>query len=526
MAQNRHGRKIKVAGSGLLARALQHELDHLAGKLYIDYLDSMDELIPVAQLARGRGRERGGAGVLADAPRGRTGAGHGRLPRAAAPSRSRPRRRSRDRTDGRPGRGRHRAAAAGRPGRHPAPDAGRRAARSSARTAGPDARRLRDPTPSRRSPTWTRAARARRLRPDRARAPCWTCRGTARSTCTRRCCRAIAARRPIPAAILAGDAETGVTLMRMDAGLDTGPIVAHAPRAARRGRDRARARGAPGRASGPSCSSATLPAWLAGRLDATPQPESGATLTRPLRRDDGRLDPASPAARLERQVRAYQPWPGSFLDDGRDASHRLAGLGARAVGATDAADASVEQGAIVADGDSVALVTADGWLRARRGPASRSQPDERPGLPPWAALTGVRTVTASAASTVDGARIGTRMTITEQPVDPRALVLRRAPQLGQRRCPAAAPRPAADARPRPTPGCLRRGSTGAARLVRGSRPARLSAHARWPTTSGPRRATSFEDIHTLPGALRARARRRTSGSTRSSRPRPARPTAA
>ena len=47
VAQNRHGKKIKVAGSGLLGRALQHELDHLDGKLYIDYLDSMDELMPV-----------------------------------------------------------------------------------------------------------------------------------------------------------------------------------------------------------------------------------------------------------------------------------------------------------------------------------------------------------------------------------------------------------------------------------------------------------------------------------------------
>jgi len=49
VAQNRVGRKIKVAGSGLLGRALQHELDHLDGKLYIDYLDSTDELIPVGQ---------------------------------------------------------------------------------------------------------------------------------------------------------------------------------------------------------------------------------------------------------------------------------------------------------------------------------------------------------------------------------------------------------------------------------------------------------------------------------------------
>ncbi|MFV2064442.1 MAG: peptide deformylase [Chloroflexota bacterium] len=49
-AQNRHGRKIKTVGTGLLARAMQHELDHLEGKLFIDYLESMDDLIPVSQL--------------------------------------------------------------------------------------------------------------------------------------------------------------------------------------------------------------------------------------------------------------------------------------------------------------------------------------------------------------------------------------------------------------------------------------------------------------------------------------------
>jgi peptide deformylase len=51
VAQNRLGKKVKVAGTGLLSRAMQHEIDHLAGKLYIDYLESMDELIPVGQLA-------------------------------------------------------------------------------------------------------------------------------------------------------------------------------------------------------------------------------------------------------------------------------------------------------------------------------------------------------------------------------------------------------------------------------------------------------------------------------------------
>ena len=57
VAQDRQGKKFKVAGSGLLGRALQHELDHLDGKLYIDYLDSMDELMAVGAVERGR---RGG----------------------------------------------------------------------------------------------------------------------------------------------------------------------------------------------------------------------------------------------------------------------------------------------------------------------------------------------------------------------------------------------------------------------------------------------------------------------------------
>jgi peptide deformylase len=57
VAQNRHGKRIKVNGRALLARAIQHELDHLQGKLYIDYLDSMDELINVAQMADDVGAE-------------------------------------------------------------------------------------------------------------------------------------------------------------------------------------------------------------------------------------------------------------------------------------------------------------------------------------------------------------------------------------------------------------------------------------------------------------------------------------
>lgn len=66
VARNRHGRKVKLAGSGLLSRALQHELDHLEGKLYIDHLDSMDELIPVSRTQEEAGKDtQEGAAVLA-----------------------------------------------------------------------------------------------------------------------------------------------------------------------------------------------------------------------------------------------------------------------------------------------------------------------------------------------------------------------------------------------------------------------------------------------------------------------------
>ena len=57
VAQDRNGRRIKVAGLGLLARALQHEIDHLNGKLYIDYLESMEELIPVVGSDEASGAE-------------------------------------------------------------------------------------------------------------------------------------------------------------------------------------------------------------------------------------------------------------------------------------------------------------------------------------------------------------------------------------------------------------------------------------------------------------------------------------
>jgi methionyl-tRNA formyltransferase len=118
---------------------------------------------------------------------------------------------------------------------------------------------------------------------------------------------------PIPAAILAGDSETGVTLMRMDDGLDTGPIVAQT-RVALVGDETSPLLEETLEVQADGLLTRYLGPWLRGKISATPQPDEGATLTRPLRREDGRLDPRRPVGELERQVRAYQPWPGSFVE--------------------------------------------------------------------------------------------------------------------------------------------------------------------------------------------------------------------
>jgi methionyl-tRNA formyltransferase len=118
---------------------------------------------------------------------------------------------------------------------------------------------------------------------------------------------------PIPAAILAGDRESGVTLIRMDEGLDTGPIVA-ASRWALDGTETAPELETRAAAAGAALVAATLGPWLDGDVTATPQATEGVTLTRPLRREDGRLDPSRSAVELERQVRALQPWPGAFVE--------------------------------------------------------------------------------------------------------------------------------------------------------------------------------------------------------------------
>jgi methionyl-tRNA formyltransferase len=160
---------------------------------------------------------------------------------------------------------------------------------------------------------------------------------------------------PIPTAILEGDAETGVSLMRMDAGLDTGPVIAQVRRPLD-GKETAPALELDLAQMAADLLAGKLGPWLHGDLYAMPQTDEAATLTRLLRREDGRLDPSLPAARLERQVRAFQPWPGSFVDTdvGRLTVWR-ASAGVEETGST--------PGTIVRlEGDRLGLVAAGGIL--------------------------------------------------------------------------------------------------------------------------------------------------------------------
>ena len=122
---------------------------------------------------------------------------------------------------------------------------------------------------------------------------------------------------PIQRAILAGDRSTGISIMQMDEGLDTGPVLLQESLAI----------GAQTNAQDLHDALAALGGRLivealegrrSGRLTAEAQPEAGATYAAKLEKPEGRLDWTETAAELDRRVRAFTPWPGAFFDVSQD----------------------------------------------------------------------------------------------------------------------------------------------------------------------------------------------------------------
>jgi methionyl-tRNA formyltransferase len=157
---------------------------------------------------------------------------------------------------------------------------------------------------------------------------------------------------PITAAILEGDAVTGCTIMRLDEGMDTGPILAQSTLEIRAD-DTTAALSARLAQQGADLLAVVLPLWLASEIAAQPQPTSGVTLCRPLRKEQGKVAWGQPAIAIERMARAYQPWPGAFTS--------WQGQLLKIVRAH-VATGSAEPGRVIAHGEGVAVGTGDGLL--------------------------------------------------------------------------------------------------------------------------------------------------------------------
>jgi methionyl-tRNA formyltransferase len=116
---------------------------------------------------------------------------------------------------------------------------------------------------------------------------------------------------PIQWAIAHGDTETGVSLMVMDEGLDTGPVLAmkRLPMAPDETSASLHVKLA---ALGGEVLRESLPKYLGGELKPVPQPGEGVVLAPIIDKDQGRLDFTKPAVELERRLRAFTPWPGAF----------------------------------------------------------------------------------------------------------------------------------------------------------------------------------------------------------------------
>jgi methionyl-tRNA formyltransferase len=116
---------------------------------------------------------------------------------------------------------------------------------------------------------------------------------------------------PIAAAILRGDEKTGVTIMLLDAGMDTGPIL-HQREVPISNEDTTGSLGVKLAKVGAQLLMETLPLWIEGRIKPRPQDDGAASYSRIIKKEDGEIDWRLSAQELWRRVRAFDPWPGCY----------------------------------------------------------------------------------------------------------------------------------------------------------------------------------------------------------------------
>jgi methionyl-tRNA formyltransferase len=116
---------------------------------------------------------------------------------------------------------------------------------------------------------------------------------------------------PIQSAILNGEAETGVTIMKMDAGLDTGAILSQ-KRIPIAPEDNSQTLHDKLAQLGAELLVETIPNYAAGKISPLPQPAEGATYAAKIKKEDGKIDWNEPAKKILNRLRAFTPWPGAF----------------------------------------------------------------------------------------------------------------------------------------------------------------------------------------------------------------------
>jgi methionyl-tRNA formyltransferase len=122
---------------------------------------------------------------------------------------------------------------------------------------------------------------------------------------------------PVATAIRNGDSMTGVTIIMVDQGMDSGPILAQEEEAVFP-KDTTLSLSHRLFTRGAELMVKVLPRYLQGELDLEPQQEENATFSKKLTKNDGAVDWSLPAESLQRQIKAYTPWPGTFtLWEGR-----------------------------------------------------------------------------------------------------------------------------------------------------------------------------------------------------------------
>lgn len=116
---------------------------------------------------------------------------------------------------------------------------------------------------------------------------------------------------PVQSAILNGDKKTGVTIMLMDSMMDHGPIIAQKETSIGDNENFAKLHDRLAIIGGELLLD-TIPDWINGKIEARHQNESDAVYTKTLKKEDGLIDWSKPANAIERQIRAFSPWPGTY----------------------------------------------------------------------------------------------------------------------------------------------------------------------------------------------------------------------